>query len=110
MVDFEVGLVAFLEEAQEKINENYRVSFPNLVPPILEFNRGRRYVKIIKREQDRAAGGGSVFAFIDKDGDVMKPAGWNAPAKAHKGKRGNILSDDKDWSQYLGPYGIQYLR
>jgi hypothetical protein len=108
MIDFELGLKTFLEEAQNKIDENYRDSFPMLSVPKLVVEQGRRYSKIVKVEENN--GSRSVFAFIDKDGDVMKPAGWNAPAKAHKGKRGNILSEDKDWLQYLGPYGIQYLR
>lgn len=108
MIEFERGLEEFLADAQNIIDENYRVSFPMLEAPVLEIERGRRYIRVVKAEKDRSSR--SVFAFIDSDGDVMKPAGWKAPAKAHKGKRGNIMSEDKDWLQYVGPYGIQYLR
>lgn len=32
----------------------------------------------------------SVAAFIDNDGNILKPASWKAPAK---GIRGNIFND-----------------
>ena len=54
----------------------------------IEYNTGKRYIKMIYLD------GGSysrrVHGFIDRtNGDVLMPAGWNAPARNKA--RGNIL-------------------
>jgi hypothetical protein len=47
----------------------------------------------------------SAYCFIDKNGDVLKPASWSAPAKH---ARGNIHNANPIAA--CGPYGINYLR
>lgn len=48
---------------------------------------GKRYIKIVAEQQCHK----SVHAFIDKsNGDIYKPASWNAPAK---GVRYNLIND-----------------
>ncbi len=106
MIEFERGLEEFIAAVQNIIEENYQRNLPNLIPPVIEVQRGRRYIRVVQKHGDSR----SVFAFIDQDGDVMKPASWKAPAKAHKGKRGNIMNEDMDWLKFVSPYGIQYLR
>ena len=58
---------------------------------------GKRFVRIVMCSPSR-----SVHAFVDlATGDLLKAAGWKAPAK---GARGNILTDQEsvrarwDWS------------
>ena len=55
---------------------------------------GRKYIKIVDGYLDDNGGmlqSRSVVAFINKEtGDVLKPAGWNAPAK---GVRYNLYTD-----------------
>ena len=66
----------------------------------LSVEEGRKYVKVIK--------GGSVWGFIvntenDKKfklGDILKAAGWAAPAR--NAARGNILDGGYD-IQWTGP-------
>ena len=60
---------------------------------------GRKFIKVV---QDR-----SVFAFIVKEdtdkfkkGDILKPAGFNAPAQ--NGVRGNVLTGNY-YIQWTGP-------
>ena len=60
---------------------------------------GKKFIKVV---QDR-----SVFAFIVKEdtdkfkkGDILKPAGYNAPAQ--NGARGNVLTGDY-YIQWTGP-------
>jgi len=61
------------------------------------FSTGRKYFKIISY--------GSVWGFVDFDGNVLKAAGWRGPAK---GIRGNITDPEiiskVDWT------GPRYLR
>ena len=60
----------------------------------LTYKTGSKYIKVITRS---AGGGGSVWGFVvntDKDkkfkkGDILKAAGWAAPAR--NAARGNIL-------------------
>ena len=60
---------------------------------------GKKFIKVVQ--------GTSVFAFIVKEdtdkfkkGDILKPAGFNAPAK--NGARGNVLTGDY-YINWTGP-------
>jgi len=65
---------------------------------------GPRYARLALR--DGMHGGFSAYGFVDlTNGDLLKSAGWKAPAK---GKRGNIFAENP-----LGgctPYGMEYRR
>ena len=65
----------------------------------LHYEEGRKYIKVMTR--------GSVWGFIVKAddklfkaGDILKAAGWNAPARNKA--RGNIFTD-LSWVQWTGP-------
>lgn len=67
---------------------------------------GIKYIKIIEGNKDTGRSG-SAFAFINKEnGDVLKPATWNTPAKH---ARGNIF-DEYNGLKYMSAYGPAYLR
>ena len=73
--------------------------------PRLEVKMGRKYTKLIIR--DTVGSSTSVFAFIDTvNGDVLLPAGFNAPAK---GARGNIYDKENGLSM-ISWTGPGYLR
>lgn len=95
-------MLAFLNHFDkcEKLYIDYMASnFPMLPVEEFKYDVGSRYVKIHK--------GGSVFSFIDtKNGDVLKPASWRAPAKH---ARGNIF-DDHNGMKYISSYGPAYLK
>ena len=96
----------WLTAAQTIINENYASKFPNLTPSVLEMSDGRRYIRI-DSIVDNGAGQRSVWAFIDKwSGDILKPAGYKAPAKH---ARGNLF-DSTGGVGWLTPYGPAYLK
>lgn len=66
----------------------------------LTFKEGQKYIKVLSK--------GSVWGFIVKttedklfkQGDILKAAGYNAPARNKA--RGNIFSD-LTWVQWTGP-------
>ena len=65
----------------------------------IKIREGKKYIKIIREN--------SVFAFIVKEdfkhfkkGDILKPAGWNAPAL--NSPRGNVLKGNYP-IQWTGP-------
>lgn len=63
---------------------------------------GRRYVRLVRTNE---SGGRSVHCFVDKtNGNVLKAAGWKAPAKH---ARGNIFGK---FEGSMSEYGAVYLR
>ena len=65
----------------------------------LRTTEGKKYIKIIQRS--------SVWGFIVKEdggkfrkGDILKPAGWSAPAKNFA--RGNILKGNFEQTRWSG--------
>jgi len=97
---------------QKKIIDYFKKSLPNLEPDVLEIKKGKRYIKIIRKNVfDGKTQGGSVFLFLDTKkgntfGDILKAASWRAPAKH---ARGNVF--DGNWGVgSVGVYGPAYLR
>jgi len=84
----------------KKINKKHNEKFfPNVPLDKFRMTQGKRYIKVIR--------GGSVHCFIDRiNGDVLKAASWNAPAKH---ARGNIWDDDNGLN-CMSEYGAAYLR
>jgi hypothetical protein len=88
------------------IAEAHRKQFyPNLPAITLETMPGKRYIRIVRG--DVSNGQRSVHCFVDQtNGDVLKAAGWKAPAKH---ARGNIF-DEHNGLGSMGEYGPAYLR
>lgn len=66
----------------------------------IEFTEGSKYIKVI---QNRSVWGFIVKGDNDKKfrkGDILKAAGWNAPAR--NAARGNIFELDKTRVQWTG--------
>ncbi len=103
--EFNTALQTFLEGCQ-RIHTDYQARyFPSIKPDSIHSKLGKRYVRIIRR---RAEGNGdSVHCFVDMtNGDVLKAAGWKAPAKH---ARGNIF-DEHNGLGSMSEYGPAYLR
>lgn len=97
--EFEARVEGYVAGFQEKINQNYALNYPNLTPDVLVVKKGRRYYKVVD--------GRSVRAFLDKtNGDILKPANYNAPAMH---ARGNLFDADFGLSRTTA-YGPEYLR
>jgi len=64
-----------------------------------EVSYGKKYAKITHD--------GSVYAFLDADGNIYMPAGWKAPAKH---VRGSIFDENYSIGKAFGRYGVAYLR
>ena len=82
-----------------KIYDDYMTAhYPNQKEPIT-CREGSRYIKVMR--------GNSVHAFIDRrNGDVLKPATWSAPAEH---ARGNIF-DTSNGLSMMNEHGPAYLR
>lgn len=102
---FSIALHVFVEGCQNIHTDYMAREFPNTAPDEISARIGKRYAKIVRT---RVAGdGGSVHCFVDMlNGDVLKAAGWKAPAKH---ARGNIF-DKHDGLGRMGEYGPAYLR
>lgn len=94
---------------QDTINKYMDTHYKRLDPPIVEYSKGGRYYKIIRREVGQFAGSSrSVHSFVDKStGDIYKPAGWKAPAKH---PRGNIFDKDGGKSALTPQGSVVYMR
>ena len=85
----------FVKGVQAISDNHYKTRFPTLTPSKIEYELGNRYCKIIKAEFGGGRDGArSVYGFIDMtNGDVLKAAGWKAPAKNFA--RGNLNDEAK---------------
>ncbi len=93
-----IGVVKSIHEAY------YTRDLENLTPPPMSWSRGKRYAKIIEDIGSQR----SVHSFVDlNSGAILKPAGWNAPAKH---ARGNVWDDDNGASALTPHGGVTYLR
>ena len=99
--DFDSAMDTLLENIN-KDYEKWRGGYEKLNEK-LSLKPGRKFIKVIR--------GGSVWGFVAKEdgvnkglpmkaGDVLKAAGWSAPAKH---TRGNIFDDNQDYFQWTGP-------
>jgi hypothetical protein len=99
---FEAAVKSFFEGCQKIKNDyfvkqNYNMDIINLDKWDIQFLQKRA----------RVVNDGSAYCFIDfATGDVLKCAGYNAPAKH---ARGNIY-DAANGLASIGPYGPAYLR
>ena len=98
-MNYETTLDSFLIKCQELVNEYMKqYSWNNK----LTVEKGRRYDKIVSKDDGSSANQSRVWAFIDKtNGDILKPEGWKKPAKH---ARGNIYEEDRMlFVSYSGP-------
>lgn len=85
---------AISEYAQSQL-DNFMESF--------EFSGGSKYIKVIRNDGQRMVWGFIVNTENDskfKYGDILKAAGWAAPARNKA--RGNVFGD-LSWVQWTGP-------
>jgi hypothetical protein len=100
---FDKAVAGYVAGAQDIINKHYATNFSILTPPTLLVSIGKRFVKIIAKEQNSSR----VYAFLDStNGDILKPASWKAPAKH---ARGNVFDADFGLSRTTA-YGPEYLK
>lgn len=85
---------------QAKVTSEYARMFPRLSAPVISFEIGRSYARIIKNDE---CGGRSCYGFVDlSNGNLLKSASWKGPAKNFA--RGNIF--DADPTRSCGFSGI----
>ena len=108
--DFDVAVEKWVAKVQQLITDHDTIRYPNLpYKRTLSIEPGRRYIRVVVNSGSQR----SAFAFIDKGdkdgigrGDLLKSAGWKAPA-VHA--RGNLF-DVNDGMKYVDAYGMAYLR
>lgn len=93
-------------KAAQAIVDKGMERYPNNPRKILSIKPGKKYWKIIV-DDEGSSQHTSVWAFLNtENGDVLKPASWNRPAKH---ARGNIYDSDGGLKT-VGPYGPAYMR
>lgn len=100
--EFNTRLLTFINGCEDIVKAWFEKNNYTMPVPTFTFERGQRYIRIVRNDCGR-----SVHCFIDTtNGDVLKAAGWKAPAKH---ARGNIFNQDNGLG-CMGPYGAAYLR
>lgn len=98
-MDYTEAVNNFVNLVQKRSDEYYKESLPSLEKPKYVARFGKRYVKVVRENPD------SVYCFIDSNGDILKAAGWNTPARV---PRGSIFNDNP--LRGTNVYGADYLR
>jgi hypothetical protein len=94
-----IKLSQVLETLNEKLTAYYIQSMSLSAEP------GNKYIRLVTATS--SGKNRSCYAFLDYKGNILKSAGWKAPAKHI---RGTVFSQDMGWGKALGPYGAVYLR
>lgn len=81
----------WLMKAKEGIEQNTKKQWPEtpLNHNTIRWSEGRRYIKVIITDMNGERG--SAYCFVDLDGNIYMPAGFNKPAN---GIRGTIKTID----------------
>ncbi len=88
-ITFETALSTFMNGCQKLVDEA-ELAFDTRI----EIGGGRKYVRLVRRDYTNTGEriSSSAYCFVDTtNGNVLKAAGWKAPAK---GARGNIFNED----------------
>jgi hypothetical protein len=104
MIDlkFAEAFNAFVKAYSEKLEAYRKAKFPILDAPLVGVDEGSKYMRVWVSSGPHSK---SVYCFVNREnGDVLKAAGWKAPAK---GARSNIYDADNGMSG-MGPYGAMY--
>lgn len=107
---FDAALTKLVDAIQSAKNDYFAKNFKSLTAPTISVMHGQRYVRIVTSDNFNVAAGGrvsrSVWGFVDMiNGDILKAAGWKAPAKH---ARGNIFNENP--MAGCNEYGPNYLR
>lgn len=103
--DFTAAMGTFVKACQRIHTDHMERHYPNVAPDVISSRQGKRYIKVVRARTDGTQG--SVHCFVDTtNGDVLKAAGWSAPAKH---ARGNIF-DEHNGLKSMNEYGPAYLR
>ena len=83
----------WITEAITAVEENSKKAYPNCEANhrTLLVSQGRKYTKLIIADANNPTNNRSVYAFLDKEGNIYKAANWKTPAK---GIRGTVSSID----------------
>lgn len=97
MEGFQERFEQFLAKANEKAQASYAAFNAGPAPFsfAIEAQEGPKFIRLVRVEfyNGERRPGGSAFGFVDKtNGNVLKAAGWKAPAKNFA--RGNIFKED----------------
>ena len=108
----ETLLENFRNEVEQMIRTHYTNNFPSMATytlPLITLEEGKKYVRVVRADKHLPSGnitGRNVYCFVNKEnGDILKPAGWKAPAKHARGSihNANVLDG-------CNVYGVAYLR
>lgn len=103
METVEQRLEGFVATVQINIIDSYQRHYKNLAYPTISVDAGSKFYRIVKTTNQR-----SVYCFVNKaNGDILKAAGWKAPAKHI---RGNIFDANYGWGKAVTEYGATYMR
>ncbi len=103
--DLTAAMDTFIKGCQRIHTAHMERHYPNVTPDSIYPVQGKRYFKIVRARTDGTSK--SVHCFVDtRNGDVLKAAGWSAPAKH---ARGNVF-DEHNGLGAMDEYGPAYLR
>lgn len=78
---------SYLEKLTQHANIDFEKTFPTKEKHSFRADYNKRWIKIVNKRFGQTM----VFCFVDpSNGDIYKPASWNAPAK---GVRGNLFNE-----------------
>jgi hypothetical protein len=89
----------FIEKITKEFSMYMLQNFQSSESPVFTVKEGPKFFKIVKIENESHR----AFCFVDKNGNIYKPAGWKTPEKHIFG---SIFDKNFGWGTAIGIYGV----
>ena len=79
-------------ELTAKDVDNWRIELAPIFAKRFGYDENSKYIRIWYTSGNQK----SVYAFVDYDGNIYKPAGWKSPAKGIRGHIDSPIMDSRE--------------
>lgn len=102
-----------IDDFVKGLNEKFSKSDEYSTPSVFSYTTGKKYYKIVQHRVNSETGEvssapSSAYAFMDKEGNLYKPANWKTPAKGVRYPAKEVMTTALDDADRFGGFLYVY--